>query len=237
VHPVDPDAGQIRQGREVGLRRQPLGLEAAHLAARRRRAIESLPADDGAHGGVAGEPFGIVDVLVTSEATVGRLSQETEQPVANCTQRLPAVFSKAARSTAQLNAGAQGEEMLRHGDALDAYVPLSANFVTQKTQAYCGVASMVIVLNAPGVPAPTSPEYAPYRTFTQDNLLDERAEAILPRAVLLKQGMTLDELGRLLALYPVEAEVHHAADSGLNAFRTAASEHLGEEGRASSSTT
>jgi hypothetical protein len=126
----------------------------------------------------------------------------------------------------------QGEELLRHGDALDAYVPLSASFVTQKTQSYCGVASMVTVLNALGVPGPASPEYAPYRTFTQDNILDARTEAILPRAVLLQQGMTLDELWQLLALYPVEAEVHHAADSSLEAFRKSASQHLGEEGRA-----
>jgi hypothetical protein len=126
----------------------------------------------------------------------------------------------------------QGEELLRDGDALEAYVPLSGSFVTQETQAFCGVASMVTVLNALGVPAPMSAEYAPYRTFTQDNLLDERTEAILPRATLLKQGMTLDELGRILALHPVEVEVHHAADSSLDAFRSAASEHLGEEGRA-----
>jgi len=126
----------------------------------------------------------------------------------------------------------QGEELLRDGDALEAYVPLSASFVTQETQAFCGVASMVTVLNALGVPAPVSPEYAPYRIFTQDNLLDGRTETILPRATVLKQGMTLDELGRILALYPVEVEVHHAADSSLDAFRSAASEHLGEEGGA-----
>jgi hypothetical protein len=39
---------------------------------------------------------------------------------------------------------------------------------------------MVMVLNAAGVPAPTSPEYQPYHNFTQDNVLDERTEAVLP---------------------------------------------------------
>jgi hypothetical protein len=39
---------------------------------------------------------------------------------------------------------------------------------------------MVMVLNAAGVPAPTSPEYQPYHIFTQDNVLDERTEAVLP---------------------------------------------------------
>jgi hypothetical protein len=126
----------------------------------------------------------------------------------------------------------QGEQLLLESDALEAYVPLSVNFLTQKNQAFCGVASIVMVLNALQVPAPTTPEYEPYRTFTQDNFLDERTEAVLPREVLMKQGMTLDEIGRLLALHPVEAEVHHATDSGLEAFRTSAREHLGREDRA-----
>ena len=96
----------------------------------------------------------------------------------------------------------QGEQLLQAPDALQAYVPLSVHFVTQKTRACCNVASMVTVLNALGVSAPASPEYAPYRTFTQDNFLDERTGAILPRATLAKQGMTLDEMGRVLALHP-----------------------------------
>ena len=126
----------------------------------------------------------------------------------------------------------QGERLLQAPDALEAYVPLSVHFVTQKTQAYCSVASMVTVLNALDVPAPASPEYAPYRTFTQDNFLDERTDAILPRATLARQGMTLDEMGQVLALHPVEVEVHHAGDSSLEAFRAAAQEHLGHDGRA-----
>ncbi|MFO1036302.1 MAG: phytochelatin synthase family protein [Geminicoccaceae bacterium] len=126
----------------------------------------------------------------------------------------------------------QGEKLLLEADALDAYVPLSVNFVTQKLQSFCGVASIVIVLNALDVPAPTTPEYEPYHTFTQDNFLDERTETILPREVLTKQGMTLDQLGALLRLHPVEATVNHAADSSVDQFRAAAREHLGQDGRA-----
>jgi Phytochelatin synthase len=127
---------------------------------------------------------------------------------------------------------AQGEQLLRHPGVLEGYVPLGANFLTQKTQAYCGVASIVIVLNTLGVPAPSSPEYEPYRTFTQDNFLDARTEAVLPREVLAKQGMTLDQIGQLLALHPVEAEVHHAADNSIDEFRASAREYVGQEGRA-----
>jgi hypothetical protein len=122
-----------------------------------------------------------------------------------------------------------GERLLLESDALEAYFPLSVNFVTQRTQAHCGVASIVMVLNALQVPAPPSPEYEPYRTFTEDNLLDERIEAVLPREVLDKQGMTLDEIGALLALHPVEAEVHHASDSSMGEFRAVAQNYLSQE--------
>ena len=123
-----------------------------------------------------------------------------------------------------------GEVYFAESGAREAYFPLADNFVTQKTQTYCGVASMVMVLNALGVPAPASPEYAPYRTFTQDNLLTGRTDAILPRETIALQGMTLDQLGGILATQPVHAEVHHASDSSVDEFRKVASAYLGEPG-------
>jgi len=120
----------------------------------------------------------------------------------------------------------QGEKYFAESGALHNFFAVANNYVTQKTQAYCGVASMVMVLNALHVPAPTTPEYQPYHTFTQDNVLDERTDAILPREVLGRQGMTLDQLGALLRLHPATVEVHHAADGGLETFRTSARDYL-----------
>ncbi len=119
-----------------------------------------------------------------------------------------------------------GETLLIEADAREAYFPLAINFVTQKNQAFCGVASSVMVLNAIGVPAPPVPEYDPYSTFTQDNLLDARSEQVIPVETIKKQGMTLDELGGLLALQPVQVEVRHAADSNLDTFRKEARGYL-----------
>ena len=124
----------------------------------------------------------------------------------------------------------RGGAMLEEAKPLDAYLPISVAFETQKNQAYCGVASMVMVLNAIGAPAPTSAEYQPYAFFTQDNVLDGATEAVLPRAVLMRQGMTLDQLGRLLGLHPVSVEVHHVASGGLDAFRSAAGAALALKG-------
>lgn len=124
-----------------------------------------------------------------------------------------------------------GEHLFLESDARQAYFPLAANFLTQKNQSYCGVASMVMVLNALQLPAPAVPEFAPYRTFTQDNVLDERTDAVLPRDILLKKGMTLDQLGGLLALQPLNVEVRHAGDVTLDEFRAKAWEYLGQKDR------
>ena len=85
-----------------------------------------------------------------------------------------------------------------------------------------------MVLNALNVPAPSVPEFEPYRTFTQDNILDERTDVILARDVLAKKGMTLDQIGGILATQPVKAEVRHAADSSVEEFRKLASSYLGQ---------
>jgi hypothetical protein len=121
-----------------------------------------------------------------------------------------------------------GESYFAESDAREAYFPLASNFLTQKTQSYCGVASIVMVLNALNVPAPAVPEYEPYRTFTQDNVLDERTDLVLARDVLAKMGMTLDQIGGILSTQPVKAEVHHAGESSVDEFRTLASSYLGK---------
>jgi hypothetical protein len=123
----------------------------------------------------------------------------------------------------------RGEQLLRESDAEEAFVPLSVNFVTQKNQAFCGVASIVMVLNAMRLPAPAVPEYDPYRTFTQDNVLNQKTEAILPREVLARRGMTLDQLGGLLSTQPLEVEVRHAGDETLEVFRRTARDYLGRK--------
>jgi hypothetical protein len=123
-----------------------------------------------------------------------------------------------------------GEVYLGESDAREAYFPLASNFLTQKTQSYCGVASIVMVLNALQVPAPAVPEYEPYRTFTQDNVLSEQTDAVLPRETLARQGMTLDQVGAILETRPVRAEVHHASESSVDEFRKLARAYLGEGG-------
>src|SRR6185295_7202713 len=88
----------------------------------------------------------------------------------------------------------QGAQILLHSEALQSYWPLSIHFETQKNQVFCGVASIVMVLNALAIPAPTTPEIEPYKTFTQENVFTVRTEAVLPQKMLLEKGMTLDQI-------------------------------------------
>jgi hypothetical protein len=125
----------------------------------------------------------------------------------------------------------EGAELLKDSEALQSYWPLSIQFVTQENQAFCGVATIVMVLNALNVPAPTTPEFEPYKTFTQENVFTPATEKVLPQETLRKMGMTLDQIGGFISTYGVKAEVHHAADSSLEEFRTLAKENLGTANR------
>jgi hypothetical protein len=125
----------------------------------------------------------------------------------------------------------EGEQLLLHSEARQSYWNLSIQFLTQKTQSFCGIASMVMVLNALGTTAPATPEFEPYRVFTQDNFFNDRTETVLPQKVLAENGMTLDQLGQLLESYGVHADVHHAADTSLDKFRRSAVEHVAKPGR------
>ncbi|QEX15174.1 hypothetical protein FRZ44_04540 [Hypericibacter terrae] len=123
-----------------------------------------------------------------------------------------------------------GETYFLEAEARAAYFPLADNFVTQKNQAFCGVASSVMVLNALQLPAPAVPEYDPYTTFTQDNVFSAATEAVIPADTIREMGMTLDQLGAFIATQPVAVEVHHAADSSLDVFRAAARDYLSKPG-------
>jgi hypothetical protein len=124
-----------------------------------------------------------------------------------------------------LNSSA-GEQLLLESKTREDYWPLSLQFVSQKNGAYCGVASSVMVLNALAVPAPSAPELGPYKTFTQENFFNEQNQKFLPAEVVSRQGMTLDQLGKLLEAYPVKTEIYHGEKSSLEEFRKIAANIL-----------
>ena len=68
----------------------------------------------------------------------------------------------------------EGQARLLSCDRCASYPWLAASFDSQATQAFCGVASSVMALNASGGPKPLSAPYEPYRYFTQCNIFNDR---------------------------------------------------------------
>jgi hypothetical protein len=114
-----------------------------------------------------------------------------------------------------------GEQLLIESTARQDYFLLSNQFVTQINQAYCGVASSVMVLNALGLPAPESPLYKPFHVFTQENFFDraETKQVVSPELVS-KRGMTLAQLGDLLTSHGAKVQVYYGSDVDLERFRS-----------------
>lgn len=124
----------------------------------------------------------------------------------------------------------EGEQLLITSKARQDYFPLSMQFVTQSNQAYCGVASSIMVLNALSIPAPEAPGFGQYHVFTQDNFFNAQTQKVIATEVVARQGMTLEQLSKLLESYPVKAEVHHGGDVSLEEFRRLVSKNLQEPG-------
>lgn len=119
----------------------------------------------------------------------------------------------------------QGEQLLLASTARQDYLPLSAHFVAQQNPAYCGVASMVMVLNALSIPAPEAPELG-FHVFTQNNVFNEQMRQVRSPLKILLQGMTLDQLAQLLQNRHVQVEVRYASDLTLDEFRAVTVKNL-----------
>jgi len=129
-------------------------------------------------------------------------------------------------------ASEQGEALLFGAEARSDFAPLSAQFVTQVNPAFCGPATIAMVLNALDLPRPPSDATLGLGLFDQDNVFTAAAsEAVKPRAEVLRGGMTLDDLGAFLGSYGLDVAVTHASDSSLAAFRDTAVAGLNDRDR------
>ncbi|MDE1569342.1 phytochelatin synthase family protein [Aquabacter sediminis] len=110
-----------------------------------------------------------------------------------------------------------------------AFWPLMSAFVSEQNQAFCGVASAVMALNALRVAPPLSPQWYPYEYWDQQNIFSRAVLEVKPVLAVQSQGLTLEELTRLLNAAGAKAEAVHAQDTDLAAFRTAARKALADE--------
>jgi hypothetical protein len=124
----------------------------------------------------------------------------------------------------------QGQQLLFRSAAHAAFLPLASVFETQRNQTYCGVASVVMVLNALELPAPTAAEHGAHRIFTQRNVLNGRTDVVVSERRIARRGMLLAEVAKVLEVYGATVDLHQAAASSTGAFRELAVRSLSEPG-------
>jgi len=125
----------------------------------------------------------------------------------------------------------QGQQLLFRSAARAAFLPLVSVFETQRNQTYCGVASVVMVLNALELPAPTAAEHGTCRIFTQRNVLNGRTDVVVRERRIARRGMLLAEVAKVLEAYGASVDLREAASSSAGSFRELAVRHLSEPGR------
>lgn len=118
----------------------------------------------------------------------------------------------------------EGEALLIGAEARNDFFPLSSHFVNQINPAYCGPASISMVLNALGVPRPPSDMTLGLGLFDQENLFTPAVDKVKPASAILSPpyGMTLDDVGRVLTAHDLKVDVVHAGDTDLDTFRRTA---------------
>ncbi|MCV2868461.1 phytochelatin synthase family protein [Defluviimonas sp. WL0002] len=119
-----------------------------------------------------------------------------------------------------------GQALLIGSEARSDYFELSIHFTNQVHPAFCGPASMSMVLNALNVPRPASNMTLGLGMFDQDNVFTPATEAVKPRALIERAGLTLDELGAMFEAHSLKATVRHAEESSVEEFRTLARESI-----------
>lgn len=121
----------------------------------------------------------------------------------------------------------EGQKLLGESTARRDFVPLVDQYVTQRDPGYCGVASVVMVLNALQIPAPVASEWgAPF--FTQDDVFNEKARTVAEPG--FKGGLTLQQLADIVQSHAATAAVHYASETTLDAFRDLASKNMATAG-------
>ena len=125
----------------------------------------------------------------------------------------------------------EGAALLFQAEASTDYFPLSIHFTTQDNPAYCGPATIAMVLNALDVPRPASDMTLGLGMFDQTNIFTAAAEAVKPAEAIVNPpyGMTLTELGGVLAAHDLDVQVVHAGESDLETFRQTAAVQLADD--------
>lgn len=111
------------------------------------------------------------------------------------------------------------QEAMRDG-TMAGYFALAEQFHTQADPSFCGLGTMVVVLNALGIdPGPQRTWKGPWRWFSEEQLDCCRSLADVQRS-----GLTLPEFAQLGGCNGARLAVHYAEESNVDSFRAAVRE-------------
>jgi hypothetical protein len=122
----------------------------------------------------------------------------------------------------------EGRKLLVESQHNKDFFALSSHFLTQRSTAFCGVASSVMALNALDLKAPEAKELG-WRYFTEDNVFAASQKSVTGEQVA-KGGMIVDQVRALLEANGGEVTATLASTSSLEAFRKSVSENLARSG-------
>ncbi|MEO6018554.1 MAG: phytochelatin synthase family protein [Polaromonas sp.] len=119
-----------------------------------------------------------------------------------------------------------GQQRLKESSYSQAYWGLANYFETQRNQAFCSVASSVIALNALGVPRPVNSQYPDFVFFTQDSFFSKIDPALADPKAVSVEGMTMEQLVKVLAAFPIKVTSRSGSDMSIDDFRNAMKDNL-----------
>ena len=124
-----------------------------------------------------------------------------------------------------------GQQRLLQSSYNQAYWPLATYFETQRNQAYCSVATSVIALNALGIKRPATSLFPDYPFFTQQDFFAGVDARTADPEVVAREGMTLAQLGSVLASHAVSVDSISADTLDGAQLRELLKKHLREQDR------
>ena len=125
----------------------------------------------------------------------------------------------------------QSQQRLLQSSYNQAYWPLATYFETQRNQAYCSVATSVIALNALGIKRPATSLFPDYPFFTQQDFFAGVDARTADPEVVAREGMTLAQLGSVLASHAVSVDSISADTLDGAQLRELLKKHLREQDR------
>ncbi len=96
---------------------------------------------------------------------------------------------------------------------------LLSHFTTQKTVSFCGVASVVMVLNSSLLDPPIDSLHAPYHYLNQDDFFNDKVINIVKLQEVQKHGMTLATLNRVIQSFGLGSKLYYASNLDEKKFK------------------